>query len=283
MKSLLLIFFIISYVNAFSQDIDKIQKDFDVANTLYESGEYTKADSLFTEIIHEYPNKGAFFNRAHCKQKLGNMNGYCQDLQIAAFLYEDKAAKIVCDECYRIVTNYYDKENQLTNKKGYKFKEVIKIMKYDTLIYVTKTRKSGIFKSEKIISEFVIQNKKDTICFNENGKILMKKPIEEKIDTVNEKMPIFPKGNAGLMEYMQSEIKYPKRAKSNNIQGTVYIYFEIDKQGYVRNIKTLRFIKLGLTEEAIKAIAYMPKWKPGTKNGKPVSVKFTYPVKFKLQ
>ena len=155
-------------------------------------------------------------------------------------------------------------------------------MKYDTLIYVTKTEKSGIFKAEKIINEFVILNKSDTLFFNENDKIVRKNFSENIGDTINEKMPVFPNGDTGLIEYMQSAVKYPKRALRSETQGTVYIYFEIDKKGFVRNVKTLRFVKHGLTEEAIKAIVYMPKWKNGTKNGEPINVKFTYPIKFKL-
>jgi hypothetical protein len=283
MKQLILFLLIILSFDVLSQDINKIQKDFNDATLSYEKGDYFTADSLFTEVIHEYPNKGAFFNRALSKKGVGNMNAYCQDLQIAALLYEENAMKLVCEECYRIVTNYYDKENQLTTEKDYKFKEVIKIMKYDTLIYVRKTSKSGILKSEEIINEFVIKkNKKDTIKFVENGKEVSYKYNRSDTTKTNVKDPEFIGGNTALMEYMQSVMKYPKRAKRNEVQSSILIYFEIDKNGYVVNVKPLQFLELGFTEEAVKAIVYMPRWKPGTKNGKPVSVKFTYPIKFKL-
>jgi len=36
-------------------------------------------------------------------------------------------------------------------------------------------------------------------------------------------------------------------------------------------------------EDVNKVLRSMPKWKPGTQNGKPVRVKYTTPVTFRLQ
>ena len=38
-----------------------------------------------------------------------------------------------------------------------------------------------------------------------------------------------------------------------------------------------------LDKEAIRVINSMPKWKPGKQRGKPVRVKYTVPVNFRLQ
>ena len=38
-----------------------------------------------------------------------------------------------------------------------------------------------------------------------------------------------------------------------------------------------------LDAEALRIVKGMPKWTPGTQNGKPVNVKYTLPVNFSLQ
>jgi protein TonB len=38
-----------------------------------------------------------------------------------------------------------------------------------------------------------------------------------------------------------------------------------------------------LDKEALRVVSTMPKWKPGEQRGKPVRVKFTLPVQFRLQ
>lgn len=44
----------------------------------------------------------------------------------------------------------------------------------------------------------------------------------------------------------------------------------------------MRSVSEELDAEAIRVVSSMPKWQPGTQNGKPVNVKFTLPVTFKL-
>jgi protein TonB len=38
-----------------------------------------------------------------------------------------------------------------------------------------------------------------------------------------------------------------------------------------------------LDKEALRVISMMPKWSPGMQRGKPVRVKYTVPVTFRLQ
>jgi protein TonB len=42
-------------------------------------------------------------------------------------------------------------------------------------------------------------------------------------------------------------------------------------------------IEGGCNEEALRVIKQMPRWIPGRLDGKPVRVKYTLPIKFKLQ
>jgi periplasmic protein TonB len=105
---------------------------------------------------------------------------------------------------------------------------------------------------------------------------------EEAIYTIIEQLPSFPGGEEKMNEFIKSNLKYPDEAKSNRIQGTVYASFIITSSGKINNINILRGLGGGCDEETIRLIGSMPPWEPGKQRGKPVSVKFTLPVKFKL-
>lgn len=100
---------------------------------------------------------------------------------------------------------------------------------------------------------------------------------------VVEKMPEFPGGMSALQTFLAKTTKYPRTAAETGIQGTVYMYFVVEKDGSVSSIKALRGLSGGCTEEAERVLALMPRWKLGNQFGKPVRVSFTVPVMFKLQ
>lgn len=107
--------------------------------------------------------------------------------------------------------------------------------------------------------------------------------VEEQIFTIVEEMPSFPGGDAALMKYLGSSIKYPAIAKDAGIQGTVYVTFVVNEKGEVKDTKVLRSIGGGCDEEAIRVVESMPKWKPGKQRGKPVKVQYNLPIRFTLR
>jgi protein TonB len=106
---------------------------------------------------------------------------------------------------------------------------------------------------------------------------------EEAPFIIVEKMPEFPGGTGAMQEFLAKNIEFPKNAAETGIVGTVYIYFVIEKDGSVSNIKTIRGIGGGCDEEAERVISKMPKWNPGSQRGKPVRVSFNIPVGFALK
>ena len=109
-------------------------------------------------------------------------------------------------------------------------------------------------------------------------------PEEQTIFEVVEQMPEFPNGGqAGLMQYLAKNIKYPTIAQENGTQGRVTCQFVVNKDGSIVDVKVIRGVDPYLDKEAVRVINTMPKWKPGMQRGKPVRVKFTVPVMFRLQ
>ncbi|MGE5356623.1 MAG: TonB family protein [Deltaproteobacteria bacterium] len=117
-------------------------------------------------------------------------------------------------------------------------------------------------------------------------------------DSVDE-MPLFPgcenqKTKAekekcsfeNLVKYIGENLKYPKSARENSIEGQVVSRFTISKKGKIENIEILKDINYGCGDEVrriLESMNNMPeKWTPGKNKGKKVPVFLTLPVIFKL-
>ena len=107
---------------------------------------------------------------------------------------------------------------------------------------------------------------------------------EEVIFVVVESMPEIPGGQQALFKYLADNVKYPVIAQENGIQGRVICQFVVNKDGSIVDVVAVRSSgEPSLDKEAIRVIQSMPKWKPGKQRGKPVRVKYTVPVNFRLQ
>lgn len=142
-------------------------------------------------------------------------------------------------------------------------------------------------KDRKMMGVPVTVNKEN----NSNMKIIMNRewldspaddPDNPVFDVVEE-APEFPNGGLpGLMQFLSENIKYPVNAQKNGTQGRVTVQFIVNADGSLSNISIIRGVDPDLDGEAVRVISTMPKWKPGMQKGKPVRVKFTVPVMFRL-
>jgi len=110
---------------------------------------------------------------------------------------------------------------------------------------------------------------------------------EEEVDEaaifkVVEKMPEFPGGVRAMREFLADNLKYPQIAREAGIQGPVYIYFVVWKDGSIRNVSVKRGIGGGCDEEAVRVVKSMPVWNPGFQRNISVNVECVLPIKFKL-
>ena len=134
----------------------------------------------------------------------------------------------------------------------------------------------------------------------------------EVYDMVNV-MPTFNGGEAiEFRKHIAKNLLYPTEAAEQGVTGKVIISFIVDKEGKVvvpdettmakivgrplEEVVVAAYRKISedavdpdekyiqmLKNEAIRVVSISPDWTPGIKDGKPVAVRYTFPIKFILQ
>ena len=84
-----------------------------------------------------------------------------------------------------------------------------------------------------------------------------------------------------ISTFIRKNLKYPEGTLRLDITGVVKLFFVIEPSGRITNIKTLKDVGGGATNEAIRLLR-LTKWKPGKKHGKRVRVSKTFEVNFNL-
>jgi periplasmic protein TonB len=123
---------------------------------------------------------------------------------------------------------------------------------------------------------------------------------EESFPMIVEQMPRFPGceelvgdnkakeicSKEKLQLWIKKNLSYPLTAQKNKIEGEVYVQFVVDTDGSISRIKVVKDPGAGLGDAAkalVESMNRMPeKWIPGKQAGKALQVRFTLPIKFKL-
>jgi len=95
-------------------------------------------------------------------------------------------------------------------------------------------------------------------------------------------MAEYPGGFDALIAYISDNVNYPEECKKNKTQGKVFVSYIVDKNGKVSDAKIERSVDPLIDKEALRVVNSLEKWKPGTKDGKPVNVQLTLPINFVL-
>lgn len=116
------------------------------------------------------------------------------------------------------------------------------------------------------------------------SEVLPEPPPEEPVKySLLEAKPRFQDGDVGQFSHWVNEnLKYPKKAVKDSLQGRVTLQFTIEKDGSVTDVRVLRGCAPILDEEAVRVVSQSPKWTPGYVKGEPVRVVFNFPVVFQL-
>jgi protein TonB len=109
------------------------------------------------------------------------------------------------------------------------------------------------------------------------------KDTAKKISPKVEKPAEFPGGAEGWRSYLEKNLRYPKKARREEIQGVVRVQFVVDRDGVVKEITPLNDPGGGLAEEAVRIIAKGPNWVPAEQNGKKVIYLHVQSITFRLE
>ena len=86
-----------------------------------------------------------------------------------------------------------------------------------------------------------------------------------------------------LQQYMSANIKYPEKAKSCYQEGTEVIKFNVNAQGKVSNIDIVNGVCPEIDDELVRVLeSTNGMWKPGLKDGIPVSMEQEVSIVFSL-
>ena len=110
-------------------------------------------------------------------------------------------------------------------------------------------------------------------------------PVEEEATVYNvvEQMPQFPGGEAALLKYVATHLKYPAIAQEQEISGVVTLRFVVLEDGSVGDVIIMKSLEKHCDEEAKRVVKSLPRFIPGKQQGKAVRVWYTLPVRYVLQ
>ncbi|MBR0527906.1 MAG: energy transducer TonB [Prevotella sp.] len=124
-----------------------------------------------------------------------------------------------------------------------------------------------------------------TVCHAQTSQSQQTEQKQEPVyeqDKVEQKAE-FTGGMMKQIEFMMQNLKYPKEAEKDGASGTVRVYFIVEKDGTLTDVKVPDSVHKALDAEAIRLVKAMPKWTPAKVKGKAVRSKMVLPVQFRLK
>lgn len=127
----------------------------------------------------------------------------------------------------------------------------------------------------KFIHTILLSITLTNICFSQ----------QQKIDSIiinggcvlSEEMPLFIGGNDSLKKFISGNFNLS--VDNRCWEGRIFLKFAVEKDGTLTNIKVIRGLSDYLDKEAVRVLSIMPKWKPATRNGKPIKMFINLPMK----
>lgn len=102
--------------------------------------------------------------------------------------------------------------------------------------------------------------------------------IEGEVYGSAEIYPKFPGGDKAMQEFIRENLHYPDIARTQNSTGVIHVYFVVQYNGTLRDVKVIRGLQPDLDNEVIRVIRSMPAWSPGIRGGIPVNVRCIIPI-----
>ena len=268
------------------------------ADTLWMNNDYEKMVARAATVFGVVQSVDEERNEAtvHCYDRASARLLSVQHRVASGYGFEMKTGKQV----------YYDEQGNVQSTEEYELIDGPKGMRLNRLVSEQLFNPDGSV-SEEITFEYKKgehgeQRSYVRQCYYPDGKLRYKETMDKKgcktayytEDGKKDKhpaqtydlyltLPEFPGGEKKLIEYLRATVKYPAVARANGIQGSVLVQFTVDKDGAIGDVTVLRSGgDPSLNREAVRVVNTMPNWIPGAKRGKPIRVRYTLPVSFRL-
>lgn len=95
--------------------------------------------------------------------------------------------------------------------------------------------------------------------------------------------PTFPGGDKELINFIYDNLKYPESSMKAQESGIVIVNFVVETDGKVSNAMIVRGVSEAIDKEALRVVSLLPKFTPGSLNGKAVKCTYHLPISFKIQ
>lgn len=128
----------------------------------------------------------------------------------------------------------------------------------------------------------------DNTSWENNSKSFSEQKAEQadenEVLTAPEEMPKFDGQDAvsSFREYVIKHLRYPESLENQNVEGTLYAQFVVERSGALSNIRILRGVHSDIDNEVVRVIKGSPIWTPGKQRGKLVRVAYTFPIVFQI-
>ena len=271
--------------------------------------QYHSADLLlfeFLRIIHWFNPLVWFY-----KYSLTEVHEYLADEGVLQKGFDkNKYQEMLVAESLGVRVNYLNNNfNQSLIKKRIMMMKKMKSTNWAKLKYLIALPVISF-----VILAFSNGVNKDKRIFDKPENILQTQNEDTTAFFIVEDMPIFrpdknkteKEGKRDLQIYISKNVNYPKQSREDGVQGKVYVQFIVNTDGKVINVQVARssaekpkvvkkgkhkknnitkMVKCDATElenEALRVVRSLPDFSPGMQKGKPVKVRFTLPINFRL-
>ncbi|WP_157886831.1 energy transducer TonB [Hymenobacter sp. PAMC 26628] len=107
-------------------------------------------------------------------------------------------------------------------------------------------------------------------------------------------MPLFPGLEPGdstrsnserIVKFINDSLRFPPQALRDGVQGRVFFSFNVNALGRATDVRLVQGIRADVDAEVLHNARRLERiqWRPGTQNGRPVSVSFTVPISFGIR
>ena len=234
-----------------------------------EALEIYEGKNFYTKISKDFfPYRYDEYYKSNIRKTSGYLSSFSPLIKNGKFNYFSPTGKLY-------LVGYFNQNEKVSEWKALNQKgSILELSKYqkdklngERIVYFD----DGARSIEKFVND-------SSICI----ECLTKTGLKVNCDNFNNDA-VFLYNSKSLNEYIQDKIIYPNDAIENNIEGKVYVQFQISKYGVVEKPKIIRSIHPVLDKCALLIISNLPNWSPAFKNGRLVSSNYLIPINFKLE